>query len=65
MVGFYLAFTPLYVLGLEGMTRRLQHIDRPDWAPWLWVAEGGAVAILIGIICQAAQLVVSIRQRDP
>ncbi len=64
LVGFYLAFTPLYVLGLEGMTRRLQHIDRPDWAPWLWVAEGGAVVILCGIICQAAQLVVSIRQRE-
>ena len=53
LVGFYLAFTPLYVLGFDGMTRRLQHIDRPDWAPWLWVAEAGAVVILIGIICQA------------
>src|SRR6202789_3854000 len=64
IIGFYLAFTPLYVLGLEGMTRRLQHIDRPDWAPWLWVAEAGAVVILIGIICQIAQLVVSIRNRE-
>jgi cytochrome o ubiquinol oxidase subunit 1 len=64
LIGFYLAFTPLYVLGLEGMTRRLQHIDRPDWAPWLWVAEGGAVVILCGIVCQAAQIVVSIRQRE-
>ena len=63
-VGFYLAFTPLYVLGLKGMTRRLQHIDRPDWAPWLWAAEAGAVVILCGIACQAAQLVVSIRQRE-
>jgi cytochrome o ubiquinol oxidase subunit 1 len=63
LAGFYLAFTPLYVLGLEGMTRRLQHVDRPDWAPWLWVAEAGAMAILIGILCQAAQLVVSIRDR--
>ena len=26
LVGFYLAFMPLYVLGLMGMTRRLQHI---------------------------------------
>jgi cytochrome o ubiquinol oxidase subunit 1 len=63
LVGFYLAFTPLYVLGLKGMTRRLQHIDRPDWAPWLWAAEAGAVVIAIGIACQAAQLVVSIRHR--
>ena len=29
IVGFYLAFMPLYVLGLEGMTRRMQHYDVP------------------------------------
>src|SRR5262249_3188795 len=28
--GFYLAFTPLYALGLMGMTRRLQHIPDPS-----------------------------------
>ena len=27
VVGFYVAFMPLYVLGLEGMTRRMQHYD--------------------------------------
>ena len=27
LVGFYLAFMPLYVLGLMGMTRRMQHYD--------------------------------------
>jgi len=26
-IGFYLAFMPLYVLGLMGMTRRMQHYD--------------------------------------
>ena len=31
-VGFYLAFMPLYMLGLMGMTRRLQHIADPDMA---------------------------------
>jgi len=64
VVGFYVAFMPLYVLGLEGMTRRLQHYDVPAWHPWLLVAAGGAAIILCGIICQIAQLVVSIRQRD-
>ena len=63
-VGFYLAFMPLYALGLMGMTRRLQHIDRPGWAPWLYVAEAGAVVILAGIACQITQLVVSIRRRE-
>src|SRR5215469_3295746 len=63
IVGFYLAFTPLYVLGLMGMTRRLQHISDPSWQPLLIVAELGAVVIFAGILCQVAQLYVSIRTR--
>jgi cytochrome o ubiquinol oxidase subunit 1 len=63
LVGFYLAFMPLYVVGLEGMTRRLHHYDQPQWHPWLLVAMVGAVVILCGIILQATQLVVSIRSR--
>ena len=63
VTGFYVAFMPLYVLGLEGMTRRMQHYDVPEWRPWLIVAAGGAVLILCGIGCQIAQLVVSIRDR--
>jgi len=63
LIGFYVAFMPLYVLGLEGMTRRMQHYDVPEWRPWLLVAAGGAVLILCGIFCQIAQLVVSIRDR--
>ena len=62
--GFYVAFMPLYVLGLMGMTRRLQHYDVPEWRPWLWVAALGAAMILGGIVCQIVQLVVSIRQRE-
>ncbi len=61
--GFYLAFMPLYMLGLMGMTRRLQHISDPSWQPLLLVAEAGAVVIFLGILCQIAQLYVSIRTR--
>ena len=64
LVGFYLAFMPLYVLGLMGMTRRLQHIADPSWRPLLLVAELGAVVIFLGILCQIAQLYVSIRTRE-
>jgi cytochrome o ubiquinol oxidase subunit 1 len=64
IVGFYIAFMPLYVLGLMGMTRRMQHYDVPAWRPWLLIAAGGAAIILVGIILQIAQLVVSIRRRD-
>jgi cytochrome o ubiquinol oxidase subunit I len=63
-IGFYVAFMPLYVVGLMGMTRRMQHYDVPAWHPWLLIAAGGAAIILIGIILQIAQLVVSIRRRD-
>jgi cytochrome o ubiquinol oxidase subunit 1 len=63
-VGFYVAFFPLYVVGLEGMTRRMQHYDRPEWHPWLLVAALGALIILCGIILQVAQLAVSIRSRE-
>ena len=63
-IGFYLAFFPLYVLGLMGMPRRLQRIPDPTWAPLLWVAEIGAVVILLGIVCQVMQLYVSIRTRE-
>lgn len=63
VVGFYVAWMPGYVLGLEGMTRRMQHYDVPEWRPWLIVAEGGAVIILAGIVLQVAQIFVSIHQR--
>jgi len=62
--GFYLAFVPLYILGFEGMSRRMNHYDNPDWHPWLLVAEAGAVLILVGIVCQLMQLYVSIRDRN-
>ena len=62
--GFYLAFMPLYVVGLEGMTRRMQHYDVAEWHPWLLVAGVGALVILAGIILQVVQLVYSIRHRD-
>jgi cytochrome o ubiquinol oxidase subunit I len=63
-IGFHLAFMPLYVTGLMGMPRRLQHSDVLAWQPWLLVAEVGAVVILAGIACQIVQLVVSIRDRE-
>jgi cytochrome o ubiquinol oxidase subunit 1 len=63
IIGFYVAFMPLYVVGLMGMTRRMQHYDVAEWHPWLLVAAGGAAIILAGIILQIAQLAVSIRNR--
>ncbi len=61
IIGFYVAFMPLYVLGLMGMTRRMQHYDVPAWHPWLLVAAFGAALILIGIVLQ----IVAARRQHP
>ncbi len=64
LVGFYVAFMPLYVLGLMGATRRLDHYDDPAWHPLFVVAAIGAAIIFCGILLQLAQVIVSIAQRE-
>ena len=64
LIGFWVAWGPGYVVGLEGMTRRLQHYDVAEWRPWLIVAEVGVAIILLGIIAQIAQIIVSVRTRE-
>ncbi|WP_033366255.1 cytochrome o ubiquinol oxidase subunit I [Bordetella sp. FB-8] len=64
LVGFYFAFIPLYILGLKGMTRRLNHYDNPEWHPYLVVAWFGAVIIAAGIGFLILQILVSIRDRE-
>jgi len=64
VVGFGLAFMPLYALGFMGMPRRLDHYTNPAWQPLLEVAMVGTVLVLAGIILQGIQLFVSIRNRD-
>jgi cytochrome o ubiquinol oxidase subunit I len=63
-IGFYLAFMPLYVLGLMGATRRMQHYSNMHWQPLMLVALAGAVLILLGIALTGVQLAVSIRRRE-
>ena len=63
-IGFYLAFMPLYVLGLMGATRRMHHYLDGEWQFLFVIAFGGALLILLGMALTVAQLVVSIRQRE-
>jgi cytochrome o ubiquinol oxidase subunit 1 len=63
ITGFYVAFMPLYVLGFMGMPRRLVHYNNLAWHPWLEIAAVGAGLILVGIVFQAIQLYVSIKNR--
>ncbi|HEX3348396.1 MAG TPA: cytochrome o ubiquinol oxidase subunit I [Acetobacteraceae bacterium] len=61
--GFYIVFIPLYVVGLMGMTRRMQHYDVAEWRPWILIAAFGIIVMFCGMVCQITQLVVSIRMR--
>jgi cytochrome o ubiquinol oxidase subunit 1 len=63
LVGFYVAFMPLYALGFMGMTRRLNHYDNPAWHPFLVVAFCGALIVACGIFFQILQIVVSVKNR--
>ena len=64
LIGFYVTFMPLYVVGLLGMTRRLQHYDVAAWRPWMIVAAIGFGLMMIGVTFQLVQIVVSIWRRD-
>jgi len=63
VIGFYLAFMPLYLLGFMGMPRRMEHYDTPEWQLYLVIAAAGAVCILFALVCQAMQFIVSARHR--
>jgi cytochrome o ubiquinol oxidase subunit 1 len=64
LIGFYVTFMPLYVVGLLGMTRRMQHYDVAEWRPWLAAATFGTALLAIGVILQLLQLFFSIRDRE-
>ena len=64
-IGFILAFGPLYILGLMGATRRLDHYDSSMGWQWLFiVAAVGVATIAIGIGFQLLQVVYSIIKRE-
>uniref|UniRef100_A0A7C2AKS9 Cytochrome bo(3) ubiquinol oxidase subunit 1 n=1 Tax=Pseudomonas graminis TaxID=158627 RepID=A0A7C2AKS9_9PSED len=61
--GFWLAFMPLYVLGLMGVTRRMRVFDDPDLRIWFILAALGALLIAVGIAAFFIQIAVSIWNR--
>ncbi|URX64605.1 cytochrome o ubiquinol oxidase subunit I [Luteibacter anthropi] len=64
LVGFYLAFMPLYVLGFMGVTRRMNHFEDPSLQIWFQIAAVGAGLIALGIGSFIIQLFVSWKRRD-
>jgi len=64
LVGFVLAFVPLYILGLMGATRRMDHYDASlGWQPLFIVAGVGVLFVLAGVGFQLLQVVYSIWKR--
>ncbi len=64
IIGFILAFMPLYILGLMGAVRRLDHYDPSlGWQGLFIVAGVGVVIIAFGVFLQVLQVVVSVWKR--
>ncbi len=64
IVGFLTSFIPLYILGLMGATRRLDHYEvSTGWQPLFMVAAIGSFIIVLAVVLQVLQLFVSILQR--
>ncbi len=63
-IGYWVAWTPIYVVGLMGATRRLRHFDDPAMQPYFIIAAIGAVIILVGIIGFIMSIIVGVIRRD-
>jgi cytochrome o ubiquinol oxidase subunit 1 len=64
LIGFWMAFMPLYILGLMGVTRRVSHFEDMSLQIWFQIAAFGAFLIALGIASFLIQLVVSYRRRE-
>jgi cytochrome o ubiquinol oxidase subunit 1 len=64
IVGFVLAFGPLYLLGFMGATRRTSHYaSDTGWQPLFAVAGLGVVIIAVGVAIMLLQLLLSVQRR--
>ncbi len=64
VIGYWVAWTPMYVAGLMGVTRRLRHLDDATLQPLFVIAAIGVVIIAIGIAAFVIQIAVSIMNRE-
>ncbi len=63
IIGFFVSFVPLYILGLMGATRRLDHYTNTSWQPLFIISVVGFCIITCGVVFQILQIIVSIKQR--
>ncbi|MBA3602820.1 MAG: cbb3-type cytochrome c oxidase subunit I [Parachlamydiaceae bacterium] len=65
LIGFFVSFIPLYLLGFMGATRRLDHYDSSTgFQPLFITSTIGFFIICWGVVVQMQQLYVSIRDRN-
>lgn len=63
--GFLIAFMPLYILGLMGAPRRIDHYElSTGWQPLYMLAWSGVFFVIAGVIVQNVQLIYSIIHRN-
>ncbi|GAC1391399.1 MAG: cytochrome o ubiquinol oxidase subunit I [Candidatus Saccharimonadales bacterium] len=65
MTGYCFSFIPMYVLGLMGATRRLDHYDASTgWQPLFILMFLGGIIIMLGVALQLAQILASFIQKN-
>lgn len=64
VTGFFVSFTPLYILGLMGATRRLDRYDASTgWQPFFIMSLIGSLIICLGVALQIIQIIASYIQK--
>ena len=63
VIGYWVAWTPIYVVGLMGTTRRVRQFDDPTLQIWFVIAAIGALIILVGILGFVMSIVMGIVKR--
>jgi cytochrome o ubiquinol oxidase subunit 1 len=64
IIGFCLSFIPMYILGLMGATRRLDHYDAgTGWQPLFILMFIGGLTIMVGVGLQVVQIIASFIQK--
>jgi cytochrome o ubiquinol oxidase subunit 1 len=60
IVGYFMSFVPMFILGLMGASRRLDHYDASTgWQPFFIVSLIGGIVITAGVIMQVVQIIAS------
>jgi cytochrome o ubiquinol oxidase subunit 1 len=62
LIGFFVTFIPIYILGFMGVTRRLDHYaENPSWQALFILSGVGLGIICLGVGFQVLQMLIGIR----